>query len=122
MAPKAAAKAKDVKAEPSTPKPKVKSEAPETPKKTPNTTARKRPAAPPPLQYAKLSVEDGVNAPINVNIAGSQQASAAPTGGYRMDLKLDAQNAFTVVKTVSCNGALAQKRIDHATNVPSRPF
>lgn len=101
MAPKAASKAKEVKAEPSTPKPKAKAaEAPATPKKTPTSTVRKPKMTVPPRNWVKLSTEDGLPAPIDVKFDGFQQA-APSAGGFSMNLKLDGQNAFTVVKTVS---------------------
>lgn len=104
MPPKGASKAKEVvKAAPTTPKPKVNSEAPETPKKS--TSARKPKVAAPPRNWRKLPVEDGAAASIEVKYEGTQQAPALLAGGYSMALKLDAPNAFAIVKTVKIPGS-----------------
>lgn len=100
MPPKAAAKAKEVKVEPSTPKPKVKKDIAETPKKTPATSTRKKPTAPP-RNYKTLPVDEGATSVLAVKYEGSQQAAALTTGGYSITLKLDAPNAFTVLTSVS---------------------
>lgn len=101
MAPKAHSKAKDVKPPPSTPTPKSKSkvEAVETPKKTPTTSVKKAKAAAPPRNWKNLPVEDGAITAIEVKHEGTQQAPALSRGGYSMTLKLDASNAFGIVKT-----------------------
>lgn len=101
MPPKNSTKTKDVKPEPTTPKPKVKPdpEVAETPKKTPSTSARKPKLTAPPRNYKKLVVEEGVTASIDIKYEGTQQA-VAQTGGFSMMLRLEAQNAFTLVKTV----------------------
>lgn len=55
----------------------------------------------PPRNWRTLAVEDGLTAAIDVKYEGTEQAPALAAGGYSMTLKLDAPNAFGIVKTVS---------------------
>lgn len=121
MAPKAASKAKDVKAPPSTPKLKPKSEVVETPKKTPTPSHKKAKVAAPPRNYRKLPVEDGAVTSVDIKYEGTQQAPALQAGGYSMALKLEAPNPFAIVRTVR---TLAPRNMtmNSATNMPSRLF
>lgn len=111
MAPKASSKARDVKVEPSTPKPKVKPSVAETPKKSATPRPRKPPVVAAQPVFTALSAEGGEIPSITVKYEGSQQAAARPAGGYTMSLKLEAPNAFTAVKTVKSCSPRAHCRI-----------